>query len=198
MSAWIPVYQSLRDHRKLLRLAAELAVPPVTARGHLVTLWLWAVDNADQDGSLGNIAPASLAVAADWQRPAQRFTDALVSSGFAERDANDAITLHDWPDYAGRLNAQRAAARERTKRARDAQRARTVRARHAPREENTREQNSTQDNDPPCIPPQAGGASAAAARARNGSKRRRDVVALRSEQTLEERYLGERAGRVSA
>lgn len=45
-------------------------------------------------------------------------------------------------------------------------------------------------NRPPLTPPQAGGDDERAARAKEGSRRKRDVDAMRAGQTTEERYLG--------
>ncbi len=49
--AWIEAHQSLRDHRKVPDMADRLDMPEAHVVGHLVYLWLWALDNA-QDGRL--------------------------------------------------------------------------------------------------------------------------------------------------
>jgi hypothetical protein len=55
-----------------------------------------------------------LANAAAWPaRDAQRFTDALVRSGFIDQLEDGGYVLHDWFDYAGKLNEQRARNRAR-------------------------------------------------------------------------------------
>lgn len=46
------VRQSLRNHRKVLQLAKETGTSPETAMGMVISLWLWALDNAP-DGDLG-------------------------------------------------------------------------------------------------------------------------------------------------
>lgn len=51
MSAII-VKQSLRNHRKVLQLAKQVGTDPETAMGMVVSLWLWALDNAPE-GDLG-------------------------------------------------------------------------------------------------------------------------------------------------
>lgn len=56
--AWIAVYQSLPSHRKTLRLQALLGMRRPQLLGHLVLLWLWAVDNA-QDGAAGAERPGA-------------------------------------------------------------------------------------------------------------------------------------------
>lgn len=55
--AWVPVDQSLRNHRKLLVLASELGVSQAAAAGHLVFFWLWCLDNAP-DGIIKQYATA--------------------------------------------------------------------------------------------------------------------------------------------
>ena len=108
--AWIQVHQSLVRHRKLLTLAAQLSIPPAHALGHLVSLWLWCLDNAPT-GSLTSLAPAIIATASDWTGDPVTWTDALASCGWLDRNS-DTLTLHDWDDYAGSLIARRQAQRD--------------------------------------------------------------------------------------
>ena len=68
--AWIQAHQSLPTHRKTLRAADALDIPPVYVVGHMISLWLWAIDNVP-DGSLAGITPGMIARAAQWtgERP---------------------------------------------------------------------------------------------------------------------------------
>lgn len=109
--AWIEVHQSLISHKKTILLADLLNVEEVHVVGHLVSFWLWCLDNA-QDGSLDDITPRMIARAAQWRGDTDEFMDALVKAGFVE-STDDGLEIHDWFDYAGRLikkkedNAQR-------------------------------------------------------------------------------------------
>lgn len=118
--AWIEVHQALRDHRKLLALADELNLPEPHAAGHVIYLWLWALDSAP-DGVL----PASERIierAAYWEGERGAFVAALVSSGLADRDEDGRLHLHDWADYGGKVIAQRQANARRQADWRDRQR----------------------------------------------------------------------------
>src|SRR4051812_4053809 len=57
---WIPLYQSVRDHRKTFALADWLGIEPAHAIGLMANLWCWAVDNA-RDGTLDSVGPRTLA-----------------------------------------------------------------------------------------------------------------------------------------
>ncbi len=116
--AWLEVHQGLREHRKLYACADELNVEPVLLLGTLVSLWLWALDNA-QSGSLAGVSNRSIARAAKWpERKADKLVEALISNGWIDRDG-DNLVLHDWNDYTGRLMDRRAADADRKRRARE-------------------------------------------------------------------------------
>jgi hypothetical protein len=128
--AYIQVHQSLGHHRKTLRMAARLKCDHHKLLGHLIDLWWWGLDNASPQGLLGRVAPEELAIAAGWAtKDAGRFVEALLECGgdgqpgFLERSALGYM-LHDWPDYAGKLNDQRALRRESNRRAQSARRQR--------------------------------------------------------------------------
>lgn len=139
MSLWIESHQSLLNHRKTLRVCAALGIRKVELIGHLHMLWWWALDNANEDGYLGDVSAIEIAAAADWPiDQADNFVEALLAAGrphgFLERKRNQYV-LHDWRHYAGKLAAQRKAnaARMRKTRAGDVQR--TPRARRGARGE---------------------------------------------------------------
>jgi len=44
--SWIKVSQCLRSHIKVLRVSAMLTLDRATVIGLVVSLWLWALDNA--------------------------------------------------------------------------------------------------------------------------------------------------------
>lgn len=113
---WIEVHQGLFRHRKTVALAAALDIQRTSAGGHMICLWLWALDNA-RDGDLTEITSQIVAFGAEWEGDPNAFTDALVSVGFLDK-IEERLLIHDWYDYAGRLIERRKA---------DADRKRTVR-----------------------------------------------------------------------
>lgn len=119
--AWIEVHQTLPTHRKTIEAAAILDIPPVQMIGHLICLWLWALDNAP-DGvmytSRNALRNKMVANVSQWDGDPDAFVDALVESGFLN-EIDDALELHDWYDYAGKLMETRKANRERQRRYRE-------------------------------------------------------------------------------
>lgn len=103
--AWIEVHQELRQHPKILRLAARLATEPATATGYIVNLWLWAAAYA-QDGNLSDLTGSEIAVACDYRGPdTDAFLKALIHDG--KRGLidvrGDRKTIHDWKKHGLKL-----------------------------------------------------------------------------------------------
>lgn len=115
--AWIEVHQALRDHRKVWALAAELDMPEAHVSGHVIYLWLWGLDSA-QDGVLPKSIPV-IERAAGWTGERGKFVRSLIASGFVDEAEDGTLSLHDWDIYTGRLIGKRMA---------DAQRKRDQRA----------------------------------------------------------------------
>ncbi|MCY3895664.1 MAG: hypothetical protein OXG17_04235 [Chloroflexi bacterium] len=116
--AWNQVHQTLRDHRKTMRLARILGCHRAKAAGHLVFLWGWALGNVPADGSLEGISDEDLKDQALWGGAADKFEAALVEAGFIDAEPR---RLHDWPDYTGefyKVETRRRQARERQRRSR--------------------------------------------------------------------------------
>ena len=126
--AWIEVHQALVRHRKLYPLAEELRIDRMQALGHLIALWLWAIDNAE-DGDLTEFSPAALSEAACWRKKPREFVAALELTGWIDVSDGGSSHLHDWSDYAGRLIDRRRTDRERKRiiRTQVADGARTIR-----------------------------------------------------------------------
>ena len=103
--AWIEVHQALRDHRKTIGLSKELNIRPVYVIGHLVSLWLWAVDNAPA-GDITSIPADTIASASQWRGNGDRYLQALIDSGWVDK-LKRRLLLHSWHNYAGKLVAQR-------------------------------------------------------------------------------------------
>lgn len=115
--AWIEVHQALPRHRKTIAVAMRLGIPPEAVAGHLVALWLWAVDNA-KDGVIPQ-NPQMIDMAAgcpvDVLRTSygcpenvQHFSELLVQEHWIDETSNG-WELHDWYDYAGKLSDRREA-----------------------------------------------------------------------------------------
>lgn len=100
--AWIEVHQSLPGHRKTRKAAKLLRLSRAAVVGHLVTLWLWALDNAPS-GRVDQIGHEVLADAAEYGGDPAGFVAALVESGFLENRETGEILIHDWQEYAGKL-----------------------------------------------------------------------------------------------
>ncbi len=99
--------------------------------GHLHCLWWWALDNADIDGTLpvGTTAKI-LAIGAEIPaRSADKFLNTLIYSGFIDEVSENKAPyfskkdpkiseksilyrLHNWYEYAGKLNEQRQLTKE--------------------------------------------------------------------------------------
>jgi DnaD/phage-associated family protein len=108
--AWIELHQSVRDNKKTMRLSKLLKINKIQAVGHLVFLWLWALDNC-QDGDLSKLTDDEIADAAGWEGESALFVDSLKTARYIDKDT---MELHDWFEYAGKLIAQREIQREQT------------------------------------------------------------------------------------
>lgn len=101
MIPWIQVYSNLIKHPKTYALADELkltskdASPNAVASGMLVSLWLWAAQNAT-DGDLSKCPPRAIAEAAEYRKNPVTFVAALKKTKWLDNDGK----LHDWCEYA--------------------------------------------------------------------------------------------------
>jgi hypothetical protein len=110
--AWLELHQTLVGHPKTKRLARRLGVSLPTAIGHLVMLWAWALEYA-QDGDLSRFDEDEIAEAAGWEAGNNLgFSEHLEHSGFLDYD-EDGVRIHDWQDYAGKLIERRSRNAER-------------------------------------------------------------------------------------
>lgn len=106
--AWFEAHQNMPRHRKTLILAASLGVSRREAIGLMWDLWAWGLDNADIDGRLIGLTAQDIADAMDFPRKkGAKLMDALTESGYVEQ-LDGVYVLHDWRDYAGKLNERRA------------------------------------------------------------------------------------------
>lgn len=101
MIPWIQVYSNLVRHPKVTKLADKLGLtckdtsPNVVAAGMLVSLWLWASQNAT-NGDLSDCSDRAIAEAAEYRKKPSVFVEALIDTKFLDKDRK----LHDWNEYA--------------------------------------------------------------------------------------------------
>lgn len=108
--AWIEVHDTLREHRKTYALASTLKIEQYAAVGLVVSLWTWALNNA-QDGDLSAFPLTAIANACLWRKSDKTLIAALQECGFITRD----MQIHDWDVYAGKLIEQREIQREQSR-----------------------------------------------------------------------------------
>ena len=91
MIPWIQVYSNLIRHPKVTKLADKLnltskdAGPNVIAAGMLVSLWLWAAQNAT-DGDLSECSDRAIAEAAEFKRKPSLFVEGLIYAKLLDED----------------------------------------------------------------------------------------------------------------
>lgn len=116
MIPWIQVYSNLLRHPKTTNLADELgltsshASPNAVAAGMLVSLWLWAAQNATA-GDLSKCSDRAIAEAAEYKKKPAVLVAALIKTGWLDKDRK----LHDWEEYASLLHESEARSKENAK-----------------------------------------------------------------------------------
>lgn len=113
---WIPVHTNLPGHPKAIALG--LALKNKRAWTHLVQLWLWAGEHCPTGRVSARSAEALVEHAAGWEGEAGAFFAAASEVGWLDRDADGAVTLHDWDEHnaAHVEKRERDAARQRARR----------------------------------------------------------------------------------
>ena len=118
--AWIESHQDLATNKKRVRLSALLKADKFCTVGILHFFWWWALDNAPT-GKLDNISPEDIAGGIDWTQDATKLVKAWIAAGWIDGPAEynggplDGYVIHDWWDYAGKLQAMRERNKERAK-----------------------------------------------------------------------------------
>lgn len=138
---YIPSHISLPQHPKTRRLCRMLDTSLPAVIGHLHLLWYWAMNYAP-DGDLTPFDAADIADAAGWEGDAATFMQALIdcgpgqTAGFIEQ-ADDAMHIHDWEQYGGKLQQRKTA---------NADRMRSARAEHVQRTCNAQDEHVQTDD----------------------------------------------------
>ena len=105
--AWFEAHDTMARHPKTLKLARLLNVDRRYAVGLLHDLFSWGLYAAGKDGQLEGLTKADIAQALDYtQKKADLLIGALVDSGYMD-EGPDGYAIHDWYDYAGKLNERR-------------------------------------------------------------------------------------------
>lgn len=95
---WIQIHSDLFEHEKTLLVSDSLETDPLYVGAHLISLWLWTINNR-QDGKLKGMTPGQIALAAKWKGSPTKFISALQSAKFIEND----LSIRNWERYAGKL-----------------------------------------------------------------------------------------------
>lgn len=108
---YTPVYQSVVHHPKTVEAAGLLHCDRQRMIGHLVTLWTYCL--AALPTSDHQLSAKQVALAAEWPpKQAEKFAQVLADVGFLDR-VGEKYTIHDWPEYGGKIAARQMADRER-------------------------------------------------------------------------------------
>ena len=111
--AWFEAHQTMAKHPKTLRLSRLLKVDRRYAVGLLHDLFSWALDAAGKYGELTGMEKEDIAAALDLPgKKGLQTVDALVASGYLDLREN-CYSVHNWYQYAGKLNDKREADRKR-------------------------------------------------------------------------------------
>lgn len=86
-------------HPKTLDLMDRLGINRREAIGLLDLLLDWAIDYAPC-GDVGKWSNAVIATAIDWTGNADELVEALVGSGWLDKNRAHRIVIHDWPQHA--------------------------------------------------------------------------------------------------
>jgi len=120
--AWIESHDTLPRHPKTRRLARLLGVPVPQALGHLHLLWWWTL-GFGHNGTLDGYSAEDAADELMWDGDPNALVQSLLAVGFLDGPPEGPWHVHDWTDYAGRLEAKRADDRARAKAHREQRRA---------------------------------------------------------------------------
>jgi len=123
--AYVEAHAGLKDHLKTKKVARFLQIPKTQVIGHLLCLWWWCQEYA-QDGDLSAFDEYDIAEAAEWEGDPQLFVDALMNCGarggvgfLVQDEDTGALLINDWYQYGGKLFVKRQQSAERMRRYRE-------------------------------------------------------------------------------
>jgi hypothetical protein len=108
---WLESHANLARHPKTRRLMKLLGWSLPDTIGNLHLLWWWALDFAPT-GDLTRFAPDQLTADLDLLGVTpEQFIEAMVQSGFLDREEDGVLCIHDWPDYQRPVYTRRTSSR---------------------------------------------------------------------------------------
>lgn len=87
------------NHTKMKRLCRRLNLPLWQGVGLLETLWQLTAKQTPR-GDVGRLSNEDIAIGIDYRENDLILIDALVESGWVDRDERHRLLIHDWPDHA--------------------------------------------------------------------------------------------------
>jgi hypothetical protein len=111
--AWIELHDTVRESHKIYQLMEKLKIKRRDAIGMVSMLWTWAL-TAAPDGNLTEFPLRALAEAVDWGKSPETLLNALIDSGWIDRDESE-IFIHDWDEYTTMYQSQIERKKEKTR-----------------------------------------------------------------------------------
>lgn len=108
------VYAKLLTHWKTCKLRDKLTLKGnYEAVGLIVSLWLWAAQNAS-DGNITNYSARDIADGIGYKKPAGKLLEALLECKLIDK-GEDGTRIHDWEEHAALLMDAESQQRENTR-----------------------------------------------------------------------------------
>ena len=97
--AWISVHGTIVG-KKLRGLSKRTGQSSAECIGALVLLWLWGLDNADEDGEIGNADEDDIAEVLHGKTAyaPRAFVDGMIAEGWIDRE-DGKLFFHDWSTW---------------------------------------------------------------------------------------------------
>ncbi len=86
-------------HTKMKRLCRNLGIELWQAIGLLDSIWMLTAREAPR-GDLGKLSNEDIALAIEYRGDETKMIEALVSSGWLDRDPIERLVIHDWHEHA--------------------------------------------------------------------------------------------------
>jgi hypothetical protein len=86
-------------HTKMKRLCRRLGIPQWQAVGLLESIWHLTAKEAPR-GNIGKLSNEDIAFAIDYRGDESELIEALVHSGWLDRDPVERLLVHDWHEHA--------------------------------------------------------------------------------------------------
>lgn len=98
---YVPLYADSVRHPKIRKASKLLGIKPVHMLGHMVALWTWCIEYAQQ-GFIEGHDNVEIALAAAWEGESDEFVGVITNVGLLDK-TDDGLHVHDWPEYGGRI-----------------------------------------------------------------------------------------------